>query len=137
VIGDGNAAVGQHVTFWGAQWSKQNSLSGGAAPAAFKGFANTLNPNPPVCGGTWKSDPGNSSQPPQTVAPAITVIVASSITKSGSVISGNIPKTVIVQTDPGYDSNPGHAGTGTVISVSCQSAPHAVTSGKAHKQRSR
>jgi len=53
------------------------------------------------------------------------VIVASSIAKSGSVISGNIPKTVVVQIDPGYDSNPGHAGTGTVISVSCPSAPRA------------
>src|SRR5207245_10880832 len=40
VIGDGNSAVGTHVTFWGAQWAKLNTLSGGDAPAAFKGFEN-------------------------------------------------------------------------------------------------
>ena len=45
------------------------------------------------------------------------VIASSSITKSGSVILGNIPLIVIVQTDPGYDSNPGHAGTGTVVAI--------------------
>ena len=42
VVGDGNATLGTHVTFWGAQWWKLNSLSGGTAPAAFKGFANEL-----------------------------------------------------------------------------------------------
>ncbi len=36
VIGDRNAVVGNSVTFWGAQWAKDNSLSGGAAPRAFK-----------------------------------------------------------------------------------------------------
>ena len=41
VIGDQNAAVGTSVTFWGAQWWKLNGLSGGAAPAAFKGFEDT------------------------------------------------------------------------------------------------
>src|SRR6202040_2593590 len=39
VIGDKNAAIGNSVTFWGAQWAKVNSLSGGPAPASFKGFA--------------------------------------------------------------------------------------------------
>jgi hypothetical protein len=49
------------------------------------------------------------------------VIVAGSITKSGAVISGNIPEMAVIQTDPGYESNPGHAGTGTVVSVGCGS----------------
>ena len=119
VIGDGNAAVGNRVTFWGAQWAKRNSLSGGPAPASFKGFANSTSPNPPNCGGTWTSNPGNSSGPPSSVPSYITVIVASSITKSGPTISGNIPEMVIVQTDPGYGPNPGHAGTGTVVAVFC------------------
>src|SRR5439155_23403868 len=39
VIGNNNAAIGTSVTFWGAQWWKLNSLSGGAAPASFEGFA--------------------------------------------------------------------------------------------------
>ena len=47
VIGNGNSANGTAVTFWGAQWWKLNTLSGGAAPAAFKGYA--LNPKVPTC----------------------------------------------------------------------------------------
>ena len=119
VIGDGNAVVGNRVTFWGAKWAKLNSLSGGPAPASFKGFAGSTSPNPPICGGAWTSNPGNSSGPPSSVPPFITVIVASSITKSGPTITGDIPQMVIVQTDPGYGPNPGHAGTGTVVAVSC------------------
>jgi hypothetical protein len=47
------------------------------------------------------------------------VIVASSITKSGSVISGNIPQMAVISVDPGYQPDPSHPGTGTVISVGC------------------
>jgi hypothetical protein len=110
---------GKKVTFWGAQWAKLNSLSGGPAPADFKGFANSASANPPDCGGAWASDPGNSSEPPSSVPQFITVIVSSSITRSGSMITGNNYKMVIVKTDPGYTSDPGHAGTGTVVSVVC------------------
>jgi len=122
VIGDLDAVVGNHVTFWGAQWSTLNHLSGGPAPASFKGFANSPNPNPPACGGTWQSDPGNSSGPPESVPADIIVIVSSLITQSGSIINGDVPKMVIVHTDPGYSPNPGHEGTGTVTAVVCQSA---------------
>jgi hypothetical protein len=119
VIGDRSAVVGNKVTFWGAQWAKSNSLSGGSAPSSFKGYANAPSSNPPACGGTWKSDPGNSSQPPSSVASFIKVIVSSKVTQSGSTISGNIPETAVIKTDPGYAPNPGHAGTGTVVSVGC------------------
>jgi len=119
VIGDLDAVVGNHVTFWSAQWGGLNHLSGGSAPASFKGFANCTNPNPPACGGTWQSDPGNSSGPPPSVPADITVIVSSLITKSGPIISGDIPRMVIVHTDPGYSPNPGHEGTGTVTAVVC------------------
>ena len=122
VIGDLDAVVGNHVTFWGAQWWRLNHLSGGTAPASFKGFANCTNPNPPTCGGTWISDPGNSSHPPATVPADMTVIVSSLITKSGQIESGNIPMMVTIHTDPGYEPNPGHAGTGTVTAVVCQGA---------------
>ena len=94
-------------------------MSGGTAPASFKGFANCTNPNPPACGGTWQSDPGNSSGPPESVPADITVIVSSLITKSGPIISGDVPEMVIVHTDPGYEPNPGHEGTGTVTAVVC------------------
>ena len=119
VIGDRSAVVGQHVTFWGAQWAKSNKLSGGSAPSAFKGFAENTTPDPAFCGGTWTSGAGGSSGPPATLPSTISVIVASSITKHGSVISGNIPQMAVINVDPGYQPDPGHPGTGTVISVGC------------------
>jgi hypothetical protein len=107
------------VTFWGAQWSTDNSLSGRTAPASFKGFANNIPHNPAKCGDTWVTDPGNSSNPPGSVPDQMAVIVSSSISKSGSTISGNTPKVVVVKTDPGYQPNPGHPGTGTVVAQVC------------------
>src|SRR5690242_13619597 len=113
VVGDGNASVGESVEFWGAQWAKLNTLSGGAAPNAFKGFANEVNGS---CGGSWTTDPGNSSDPPDgPLPPVIEAISASSITKKGRVISGNIVSVVLIATDLGYRPNPGHAGTGTIV----------------------
>jgi hypothetical protein len=41
------------------------------------------------------------------------------ITKSGNIESGDIPMMVTIHTNPGYDGNPGHAGTGTVTAVVC------------------
>jgi hypothetical protein len=117
VIGDGNAATGSHVTFWGAQWWKLNTLSGGPAPAAFKGFANEVTGS---CGGSWTTDPGNSSDPPAgPLPPVIEAIVASDVTKKGRTISGDIVGVVLIATEPGYGPSPGHAGTGTVVGVRC------------------
>jgi hypothetical protein len=118
VIGNGNSATGTSVTFWGAKWWKLNTLSGGVAPASFKGFA--LNPSTPSCGVDWSTGPGNSPPPPAGPLPSfIGVIVSSSISKSGSAITGNTVHMVVVQTDPGYSDNPGHAGTGTVVAQIC------------------
>ena len=117
-IGDKNSAVGTAVTFWGAQWWKQNSLTGGAAPASFKGFA----PNPATqsCGTGWSSGPGNSDPPPAGPLPDFMgVIVTSSVSKSGPVVSGDTTHIVVVQTNPGYDADPGHAGTGKVVAQLC------------------
>ena len=120
VVGDGNAAVGTPVTFWGAQWWKLNTLSGGSAPAAFKGFANEVHGS---CGGSWTTDPGNSSEPPEgPLPPVIEAIVSGSVTKKGKVISGDITSVVLIATNPGYRPNPGHAGTGTVVGVVCSPA---------------
>ena len=118
VIGDHNAGIGSSVTFWGAQWANLNSLSGGNAPRSFKGFSEK--PLTPACGIDWSADPGNSSPPPQGPLPKFMgVIVTSSASKQGSAISGNTVHIVIVQTNPGYAPNPGHAGTGTVVAVVC------------------
>jgi hypothetical protein len=120
VIGDKSAGaptVGKSINFWGAQWAKKNSLSGGSAPAAFKGFADT--PTSPSCGTNWKTRPGNSSNPPSTLPSQIIVIVSSKVTKSGSSIGGDTVHLVLVNVGPGYGPNPGHAGNGTIASVIC------------------
>ncbi len=121
VIGDlVSNTGGTPVYFWGSQWFQNNPLSIGAGPGthAFKGFENGL--GTPACGGTWTSQPGNSSDPPPTVPTNMAVIVSSSITKNGSVFTGDIKRIVIVQTDPAYGPNPGHPGTGRVVAVLCQ-----------------
>lgn len=118
-IGDLNAVVGQKVTFWGAQWAKQNSLSGGAASASFKGFANSTSTNPVNCGGTWTTPAGGDTGAPASVPKFITIIVTSSATKTGATISGNVTKLVIIKVDPGYSPDPATPGTGTVYSVVC------------------
>ncbi|MCA1568529.1 MAG: Ig-like domain-containing protein [Acidobacteria bacterium] len=120
VISDLNASVGTQVTFWGAQWAKSNALSGGATPSSFKGFVNQTSTNPVSCGGTWTTGSGNSSGPPSGIPEYMAVITSSSVTKSGSTISGNVSQIVIVKVTPGYSSNPGHAGTGTVVAVLCR-----------------
>ena len=123
VIGNEEAVLGNHVTFWGAKWAKLNSLSGGAAPASFKGFANEL--AEPKCGSSWTTDPGNSSDPPEEPLPGlIEAVAASHISKSGRTISGDVTAVVLVETEPGYGPNPGHAGTGTVVGVSCPGEHH-------------
>jgi hypothetical protein len=74
----------------------------------------------PACGTTWSSRPGNSTPPAVGPRPAfVAVIVSSSVTKSGSTISGDVLHEVVVQTDAGYAPSPGHPGTGTVVATIC------------------
>jgi hypothetical protein len=115
VIGDGSAAVGSAVTFWGSQWSSANALSGGPAQSSFKGFASSV--TTPANGSSWTTGPGNSANPPATVPAYVAVIVTSAVTKSGSAITGNAVHVVIVKTDAGYTASPGHAGTGKVVAT--------------------
>jgi hypothetical protein len=121
-IGDGNAAIGSSVTFWGAQWEKLNSLSGGAPPPAFKGFVNSF--ATPGCGLAWQTRTGNSSEPPPPPLPEyIEVAVTSKVTQEGSTpVSSNTPKVVLVKTSSytRYMPDPGHEGTGTVVALICE-----------------
>ena len=118
VLGDQSAQIGTDVTFWGAQWASLNNLSGGSAPNSFKGFASNTG-EPPKCGITWTTGPGNSSDPPATLPSYMGVLVSTAVGKSGSRISGDVFRIVVVQTNPGYAPNPGHAGTGTVVAQFC------------------
>jgi len=120
VIGDQDATVGNPVTFWGAQWSKLNRLSGGEAPSSFKGLASTTSANPPVCEDDWSTSPGNSAPTPAAPLPEyMAVIVSRKVNKSGSVISGSADHVVVVKTSPGYAPDPGHPGTGMVVAQIC------------------
>jgi len=113
VIGNESATFGSQVTlFWGAQWWKDNQPSYGTAPPAFKGYATTADTTNCV----FTTSTGNSPPPPPGPLPAVTtVLVTNSVTQSGSTISGTITGFALVATNPGYASDPGHQGTGTVI----------------------
>jgi hypothetical protein len=123
VIGDGGSAVGASVKWWGADWAKTNVLSGGAAPSAFKGFAE--NPNLPTstppgsCSAPWTSSPGNSGAPPATVPTYMGVLVSSNVGKTGSNISAASTRIVVVNVGAGYGPSPGKPGSGTVVAVYC------------------
>jgi hypothetical protein len=127
VIGDLEAplptfGIGNHVTWWSSQWAKLNPMSGGPPPSSMKGFAgfedNPLS-IPPKCGDTWTTDTGNATPPPATVFPVMGVLVSSTVTQTGSVVSGDIKEIVIVENDPGYAPNPGSSGTGKIIGFVC------------------
>jgi hypothetical protein len=131
VLGDqtvSGATSSTTVTWWGSDWTSTNSLSTGPAPTAFKGYAPSFSQNgvataTPTCGASYSFDStgGNSSAPPpaSSVPPYMAVVVTSQVTQSGSIITGNIRKIVIVKTDPGYAPNVGHAGTGTIVATVC------------------
>jgi hypothetical protein len=94
-------------------------LSGGPAPDAFKGFAANTS-EPPACGSAWTTDPGNSSQPPAGTLPSyMGVVVSTRVSMSGSTFSGDVSRIIVVTPNAGYDPNPGHPGTGTVVATYC------------------
>lgn len=125
-IGDGNAALGSHVTFWGAQWWKLNTLSGGPAPSSFKGWVNSF--PAPMCALAWTTGTGNSSEPPPAPLPEyVDVAVASKITQEGSVIASTtttkvarVKTNIAYEKKSGYEPDPGHEGTGTVVEIVCE-----------------
>src|SRR6266487_3704865 len=118
VIGNTKRATGTAVTFWGSQWAQNNPLAGGPAPSSFKGFEDGA--ARPACDTRWNTDPGNSTPPPAAPLPSyMGVIVSTSIAQNGSVISGDTPHIVVVKTNPGYQPDPSHAGTGTVVAQVC------------------
>jgi hypothetical protein len=125
----GNSTVGAatattSVNWWSATWSQLDVLTGGVAPSSFKGFAGNVTTLPTtspanVCGTTFKTAPGNSGPPTADMPSYMGVVVAGSVTKAGSTISGVWNKIVVVQTDAGYAPNPGHPGAGTIVATFC------------------
>ena len=118
VISNGNSGVGVKASFVRSQWESANSVSGGNAPPAFKGFAG-IPAGPTTCGGRFNASPGNSTPPPDSVPSFTPMLVTSSVIKNGDTIMGTKPSIVVVQTNPGYGPAPGHAGTAQVVAVLC------------------
>lgn len=126
LLGDRTVAAASattKVTWWADTWSGLNALTGGGASPALKGFtANiTLPTTTPVtqCASKWNTTGGNSAGPPATVPAYMGTVVTSEVTKSGSPVSGNAVKIVVVKTNPGYSPDPGHPGTGTIVGTFC------------------
>lgn len=105
VIGDGNAAVGRSVTFWGSQWEKLNTLSWRSVQREFQGLR-SLDDGHGVHGRA-----GQQRAPAASVPSYLGVLVTSKVTKSGSNVAGTIVRRVVVKVNPGY------AGTGTIVTV--------------------
>jgi hypothetical protein len=122
VIGDVEKhRIGDEVNFWGAQWWKNNQMSGLVTPgvASFKGYALHV-VQTGDCGGTWTTRPGNSPPPPAVIPQYVAIIVTDTVVKSGPDIKGAIKEILVVRQDGGYGPNPGHRGNGRVISSVCQ-----------------
>jgi len=49
----------------------------------------------------------------------VAVLVTSSVSQSGSVVSGTVSEIVVVSTNPGYLNDPGDPGFGTVVAILC------------------
>jgi hypothetical protein len=125
-LGDVTAATATPttmVTWWADNWYQLNSLSGGIAPSAFKGFAGTVSlptsTPPAACGSRWVTAPGNSPPPASGVPSYMGVLVTSKVTKSGTHISGNTVHIVVVKVGPGYAPNPQSHGVGTIVATYC------------------
>jgi hypothetical protein len=108
------------LTWWSSEWYLANSLTGGAAPMSFKGFAASPVPSsPPACAGMWTTASGNSPPPVGSIPSYMGVLVATAVNKSGTTLSGDTTKIVVVKTAAGYSPSPGHNGTGTYVATYC------------------
>lgn len=106
VVGDRSAAG--TVTFAGSQWARRNALSGGAAPASFKGYADS---GAPKCGSAISARPGNRM--PAEVPGYFALAVTDGLAKAGPAIAGTVTKVLVVRADPRAP------GTGDVVATLC------------------
>jgi hypothetical protein len=106
----GDRSTTGRVTFWSRSWWLANTLSGGPAPAAFKGFATATSFEP---GGDWRAAPG-FDQGPADVPEWMGAVVTTTVTKSGPTISGDVAGLVVVHVDTYV---PTLAGRGTVVAT--------------------
>jgi hypothetical protein len=118
-----SASAATKLTWWADTWSGLNRLSGGVAPAAFKGFAGDISlptsTPPSQCGSNWTTTSGDSPPPTTSVPSYMGVVVTGLVRRSGGTISGNAARIVVVKTEPGYAPDPGDHGSGTIVATYC------------------
>jgi Big-like domain-containing protein len=125
VLGNASATVAAAQTsWWSDSWSQLNDVTGGAAPASFKGFASGVNALPTTspttgCGASFTTAPGNSPPPTTGVPSYMGVLVTGAVGKTGSAVNGSWSRIVVVRTSPGYAPAPGHPGSGTIVATFC------------------
>lgn len=96
VVGDVGLAIGSTVTYWAKDWSAKNRLSKGVVITGFKGYASAA-PTKPVVGRAWTSTTTASLYPPTALPRYVAVLVASSLRLSGTTVTGNVIRVVLVQ----------------------------------------
>ena len=117
-------AGGRTVTWWGDRWWQLNALSGGTAPAQFKGFVTGTLQLPTttpanICTSPWTTAGGNSPPPASGVPSYMGVVVTGKVNQSGSTLFGTYAHIVVVRNNPGYAPSPSNAGTGTILGTFC------------------
>ena len=120
VVGDQSAVAGCAGDVLGrAVVEAQLAVAAVGCTGSFKGFGDGTTARRRACGGSFTAGPGNSASFGGQLPSYMGVIVAGSITKHGSAISGNIAHIVGRADQPRLAPNPGHAGTGTEVAVFC------------------
>jgi hypothetical protein len=106
----GGITSGKDYPFWGAQWSGQVTGGDYNAGSSFKGWANSATST------SWTTSPGGSGTQPATIGQYISVLVSAHASKVGSVISGDVSRSVLIKVanPSSYAPNPGHGATGAV-----------------------
>lgn len=104
--------VGNKVTFWGPQWAKQVTSGEVSGLSRFKGWATSRD------AADWTYDASDKAKhPPKSVATHIRVMVATSFSKAGEIITGDIVAFAIIEVNGSTDISNDHEASGTVVAI--------------------
>lgn len=117
VIWGGNergVQVGQHVVFWGEHWWDQVNLPEKSRIKEFKGWAATMDRM------IWTTKGGNA-KPPETLPTYISVIITTSVERTGAddkgKVRGNVVGHAVLRVDAPYRDEPGRPVSGVVVAL--------------------
>ena len=115
VIWGGNAegvVMGGRYNFWGSQWHMQVTGGDFNANSSFKGYATHVSVT------SW-AGPGGDPDPPAAIPEFISVIVATTATKDGSITLGNIAGRVVLRVENlgSYGPDPSQPGWGIIRAI--------------------